>query len=245
MTQTNSASLVHFDILESTQFKTRPTFVLVLDARRVQFLVAVVTVGFLLERLSTSKLSLCQDVENDLAVLWQSLTGVFRKGFGGAPLLEVHYSLAHIEYVRSPIFIPSSLFIPEAHAYANTHAHTLACTHRQTRTDMLLNGRALLLPQSMEYHICLFTPRFLSLNSINIYIAAEGVGSPSCSGRNSAQMRMSFSRAFLGTDLCVYTYIIQLFPNCLFPVLVVFLFFLFFFFSSYHHLLQLASYVTL
>ena len=35
----------------------------------------------------------------------------------------------------------------------------------------------------MEYHICLFTPRFLSLNSINIYIAAEGVGSPSCRGR--------------------------------------------------------------
>lgn len=35
-------------------------------------------------------------------------------------------------------------------------------------------------------------------------------------------MRMSFSRAFLGTDLCVYTYIIQLFPNCLFSRLVFF-----------------------
>lgn len=61
-----------------------------------------------------------------------------------------------------------------------TQTHTYA--HVQTRADILLNGRALLLPQSMEYHICLFTPRFLSLNSINIYIAAEGVGSPSCSG---------------------------------------------------------------
>ena len=37
-------------------------------------------------------------------------------------------------------------------------------------------------------------------------------------------MRMSFSRAFLGTDLCVYTYIIQLFPNCLFSCLGFFFF---------------------
>lgn len=46
------------------------------------------------------------------------------KDGGGAPLLEVHYSLAHSEYVRSPIFIPSSLFIPIAHAFTSTHAHT-------------------------------------------------------------------------------------------------------------------------
>ena len=42
-------------------------------------------------------------------------------------------------------------------------------------------------------------------------------------------MRMSFSRAFLGTDLCVYTYIIQLFPNCLFSCLGFFFFSLPFF----------------
>lgn len=60
--------------------------------------------------------------------------------------------------------------------------HTLAHAHTHAHTDILLNARALLLPQSTEYHICLFTPRFLSLNSINIYIAAEGVGSPSCRG---------------------------------------------------------------
>lgn len=95
----------------------------------------------------------------------------------GTQLLEVHYSRAYCEYVRSSIFIPFSLFIPKAHAFTKTRE----CT-RKTRADILLNGRALPLPQSMEYHICLFTPRFLSLNSINIYIAAEGVGSPSCSG---------------------------------------------------------------
>lgn len=82
---------------------------------------------------------------------------------------------------ESPIFIPSSLTIPVAHAYAKTHTHT--CKRAQAYCSM---AGALLLPQSMEYHICLFTPRFLSLNSINIYIAAEGVGSPSCSGGNSA-----------------------------------------------------------
>lgn len=35
MKQTNTVSLIYFDIFESTQFRVRPTFVLVLDARRV------------------------------------------------------------------------------------------------------------------------------------------------------------------------------------------------------------------
>lgn len=141
--------------------------------------------------------------------------------------------------MRSPIFIPSSLFIPVAHAYADTHTRTY------TRT--LLNGRALLLPQSMEYHICLFTPRFLSLNSINIYIAAEGVGSPSCSGGKLSldenELQSSLPRHRLVCLYLHYPAIPQLPLSCLGSF---FFFVLFFsFFSSYHHLLQLASYVTL
>ena len=72
----------------------------------------------------------------------------------GPPLLEVHSSPARNECMRSPIFIPSSVAIPVAHAYVNTHPHTH--THTHGHTGILLNGRALPLSQSMEYHICLF-----------------------------------------------------------------------------------------
>ena len=116
-------------------------------------------------------------------------------------------------------------------------------THKQARADILLNGRALLLPQSMEYHICLFTPRFLSLNSINIYIAAEGVGSPSCSGGKLSldenELQSSLPRHRL---VCLYLHYPAI-PQL--PLSRLGSFFFFLFFSSYHHLLQLASYVTL
>lgn len=151
-----------------------------------------------------------------------------------APLPGVHYSRAHHEYVRSPIFIPSSPFIPVAHAFTNMHVHTQ--TRRRTA-----QWQGLLLPQTMEYHICLFTPRFLSLNSINIYIAAEGVGSPSCSGGKLSldenELQLSLPRHRL---VCLYLHYPAI-PQLPLPRLGVFFFFL----TSYHHLLQLASYVTL
>lgn len=56
----------------------------------------------------------------------------FRKGFGGPPLLEVHHSLAHTEYMRRPIFIPSCLFVPVAHAHTSTHRHAHTYKHAQT-----------------------------------------------------------------------------------------------------------------
>lgn len=105
----------------------------------------------------------------------------FEEGFRGAstaggPLLPGSYQVYEKPHLYSLFSVHSR----------STCIHKRAHTHVRRRSDILLNGRALLLPQSMEYHICLFTPRFLSLNSINIYIAAEGVGSPSCSGGNSA-----------------------------------------------------------
>ena len=124
----------------------------------------VVAVNLHLEQLSTFELFLFFLVGHRKCFF--CLTAQSHWSLGGDPLPEVHYSLAHTECVRSPIF---SLFSRHT---CRTYIHK----------HILLNGRALLLPQSMEYHICLFTPRFLPLNSINIYIAAEGVGSPSCSG---------------------------------------------------------------
>lgn len=94
-----------------------------------------------------------------------------------------------------------SLFCLLSHSTC-VHKHTW--THKHTQTYCSMAG-ALLLPQSMEYHICLFTPRFLSLNSINIYIAAEGVGSPSCSGRKLSldenELQLSLPRHRL---VCLY-----------------------------------------
>lgn len=104
--------------------------------------------------------------------LWQSITGVSQKAVLGPLICPVMRRRED----------PSSSYFPLDSQSACISTHTLTHLH----TDILLNGRALPLPQSMEYHICLFTPRFLSLNPINIYIAAEGVGSPSCRGGNSA-----------------------------------------------------------
>lgn len=126
-------SLIHFDILESTQFKGRPTcfgFRFTPCAVSGESSDSGIPFGAPLSKLLFFFFLLPLVVENDLGVLRQSLTVVFRMGFWGPPLLEVRYSLAHNEYVRSPIFIPSSVLIPVAHAYINHAAHTY--THRRT-----------------------------------------------------------------------------------------------------------------
>lgn len=53
----------------------------------------------------------------------------------------------------------------------------------------LLKNRGL--PQACRMHwpMCLFTPSFLCLNSINIYIGAEGVGCPSVSAGRGVSLQ--------------------------------------------------------
>lgn len=106
-----------------------------------------------------------------------------------------------------------------------------------------LNARALLLPQSTEYHICLFTPRFRSLNSINIYIAAEGVGSPSCRGGKLSSDEKGLQSSLSSRRLvCLYPHYPAIPKWWFLPFLLPLLLLLS---GSYHHLLPPASYVTL
>ena len=119
-----------------------------------------------------------EDVENDLMSsgrlhksfllrMFFFFYFVFLDGSGGDPQVEVHYSQAHTACVRSPISVPTFLVIPVAHAYTNAY-YSMAgpsCCPKAWNTTF----------------VCLRLV-FFSLNSINIYIAAEGVGSPSCRG---------------------------------------------------------------
>lgn len=95
----------------------------------------------------------------------------------GAPPLEVHWNQAHTEHVRSPIFIRTFLAV-----------FSPSCCPKAWNTTF----------------VCLRLV-FFSLNSINIYIAAEGVGSPSCSGwklsLDENELQSSLPRHWL---VCLY-----------------------------------------
>lgn len=131
------------------------------------------------------------------------------------------------------------------------HVRAHACAHTNTKA-WRLNARALLLPQSTEYHICLFTPRFRSLNSINIYIAAEGVGSPSRRGGKLSSHEKGLHSSLPSLRLvCLYPHYPSIpkrwFIHFLLLLLPLFLLLspLILLSGSYHHLLPPSSYVTL
>lgn len=144
--------------------------------------------------------------------------------------------------MKSPIFILSFASISIAHACINGRACACVCAHKHK--GIPLNARALLLPQSTEYHICLFTPRFRSLNSINIYIAAEGVGSPSCRGGKLSSDEKGLHSSLPSRRLvCLYAHYPAIPKWRFIPFLLLPLPFLLS--GSYHHWLQPTSYVTL
>ena len=99
--------------------------------------VFLVTVDFHSERLSPSKLSFFFTMEK---MIWLSYGGVSlevlgKRLSGGRRRWRSTTARLTPSVRESPIFIPSSLTIPVAHAYAKTHTHMQACT------GILLNGR--------------------------------------------------------------------------------------------------------
>lgn len=62
---------------------------------------------------------------------------------------------------------------------------------------VLLKSCGLPRARRMHWHICLFTPSFPCLNSINIYIGTEGVGSPSLSAGRNVSLQTKRQRILL------------------------------------------------